>query len=496
MADKSVIIVGAGMAGLSAGCYARMNGYQTRIFEMHNQPGGLCTSWHRQGFTIDGCIHWLMGTKPGSDMHDIWEELGLIQGLQFVYQPEFSRRIAPDGTVISVFTDPDRLEQHLLEISPEDAEPIREFCGVTRRLMGAPMPVGKAPELQTLLDKVRTLVPMLSYLRDMGKYLRVSLEEFAAGFRHPLLRETFTQVMYPKMPVTFLAVTLASMASRDSGYPIGGSLPMARTVEKRYLSLGGEISYRSRVSRILVENDRAVGVRLEDGSEHRADYVISAADGHATIFDMLEGKYVDEEVRRRYESVPVFPAIINVGLGLGRPFSDVPHTVSGISVPLPEPTKIADREHSRLEAHFYNYDPTLAPAGKTVVNVILESDLAYWQELHQDPEAYRAAKEEVAEKVIAGLEPHFPGLASSVEMRDVATPVTYVRYTGNWKGSFEGWLPTTETANKPISKTLPGLDGFYMIGQWVEYGGGLPPAAYQGRHVAQLLCRRDGKRFQ
>ena len=73
MEDKSIIIIGAGIAGLSAGCYGQMNGYHTRIFEMSNSPGGLCTSWQRQGYTIDGCLHWLVGSKPGSSFYRIWD---------------------------------------------------------------------------------------------------------------------------------------------------------------------------------------------------------------------------------------------------------------------------------------------------------------------------------------------------------------------------------------------------------------------------------------
>jgi phytoene dehydrogenase-like protein len=60
---KTLLIIGSGIAGLSAGCYGRMNGYRTRIFEMHDKPGGLCTSWQRNGYTIDGCLHWLVGCR-------------------------------------------------------------------------------------------------------------------------------------------------------------------------------------------------------------------------------------------------------------------------------------------------------------------------------------------------------------------------------------------------------------------------------------------------
>jgi phytoene dehydrogenase-like protein len=77
--DRSIIIIGAGFAGLAAGIYARMNGYNTQIFEMHNLPGGLCTAWERKGYIFDGCIHWLVGSSPKSGMHDLWEETGIWQ---------------------------------------------------------------------------------------------------------------------------------------------------------------------------------------------------------------------------------------------------------------------------------------------------------------------------------------------------------------------------------------------------------------------------------
>ena len=90
--DKSIIIIGAGFAGLAAGIYARMNGYSTQIFETHNLPGGLCTSWKRKGYTFDGCIHWLVGSSPCSGMHDIWEETGISQGRDIIDMDEYMRR--------------------------------------------------------------------------------------------------------------------------------------------------------------------------------------------------------------------------------------------------------------------------------------------------------------------------------------------------------------------------------------------------------------------
>lgn len=297
------------------------------------------------------------------------------------------------------------------------------------------------------------------------------------------------------MSILFMVMTFAWFHQKRAGYILGGSMTLSRAVEKRYLSLGGEISYKSPVAEILLDNDRAVGVRLTDGSEHRADYVISDADGHATVFDMLKGKYVSDEVRYYYEKLPIFSPLIFVSLGVNRLFNDVPETLSGITFEFESPVTTGGKERRWLGVRIHSYDPTLAPQGKTLLTLLINSNYQYWESLRNDISSYKIEKEKTADTVINVLEKRFPGIASQVEMRDVATPVTFRRYTGNWQGSYEGWLPTWETMRMRISKTLPGLDSFYMIGQWVQPGGGLPSGATTGRHVVQMICKRDDKQF-
>jgi phytoene dehydrogenase-like protein len=118
----------------------------------------------------------------------------------------------------------------------------------------------------------------------------------------------------------------------------------------------------------------------------------------------------------------------------------------------------------------------------------------YWKNLkQQDPGRYKEEKEQIARQVIAAVDRRFPGLAEKVEAWDVATPNTWERYTGNWRGSYEGWL--FKDWNARMKKTLPGLENFYMAGQWVEPGGGMPTAIMSGRNVTQLICKKDKKRF-
>jgi phytoene dehydrogenase-like protein len=332
MAEKSITIIGAGMSGLSAGCYGQMNGYRTRIFEMHNKPGGMCTAWKRKGYTI-GTPGWLMGSGPANnDFYRCWEELGALQGRTFIDYEEFARIEGRDGRVLVLYTDIDRLEQHMTELAPEDGEAIAGFAKALRAMTSFKMPLDKAPELNGPFDKLKMIVSMLPYmLGPMGKWMRMTLRDFASELKSPFLREAFgealPEILFSAPDASFVMVlnTLALMHRKAAGYPLGGFLELARAIERRYYDLGGEIHYESRVERILVEadasgrGDRAVGVRLENGSEYRSDIVISAADGHTTIFDMLEGRYTSDQIQSHYDEMPLYPPIIHMALGVTVP---------------------------------------------------------------------------------------------------------------------------------------------------------------------------------
>jgi len=334
----------------------------------------------------------------------------------------------------------------------------------------------------------------------MGTFRRwagTTVRQFVEDLDNPFLREAFPLAFdLPDFPMIAMMMTLACMHNRAAGYPIGGSLPFSRSIEQRYLDLGGEIEYGARVEEILVEENRAVGVRLTSGTEHRSDLVISAADGHATIFDLLGSRYCDETIRGYYEHLPVFPSLLLVGIGIGQTLDGFPDAVDGISFPLCEPITVDGRKLTRLSVQANTFDPSLSPPGKTVLKVLIPSSFERWRKLHEEPDKYRVEKDAVAAEVIRGLEQRFPGLADHVETIDVATPMTWHRYTSNWQGSFEGWLPTPKTLTMRMNKTLPGLYDFFMVGQWVQPGGGLPPAVMSARHAIQIICKEDSKRFK
>jgi phytoene dehydrogenase-like protein len=492
-----IIIIGAGISGLCTGCYGQMNNYTTQIFEMHDKPGGVCTSWKRQGYIVDGCLHSVLGVAPGTSFYHMWQEMGVIQGRHFVHPDQLARIEGPDNQVLNFYTDLDRLEQHLKELAPSDAKVITEFIKNARICTRYDLPVDKAFELFTLGDGIKLVIKFLPLvLRVFRKWSRVSLHDFAQRFSNSFLREAFPLVSgLPDLPIASLLMLLAWSHRRVTGYPVGGSLELARAIEKRYLGLGGRTNYRSRVTKILVENNVAVGIRLDDGTEYRGEIIISAADGHSTIFDLLEGKYLDEKTKGHYEELPLFHPIIHIALGVARSFDEIPPLVTGLNFPIGESVTIGGQAIRRLTMHIYNFDPTLAPEKRTLITVLIPTDYDYWKDLSHDPKRYHAEKKGVGELVTSLVEQRFPGITTQVEMCNVATPITFERYTGNWRGSFEGWEMSTKTFGLRMSKRLPGLSNFYMVGQWVEPGGGLPPAVMSARHVVQVICRKSRRHF-
>jgi phytoene desaturase len=220
--------------------------------------------------------------------------------------------------------------------------------------------------------------------------------------------------------------------------------------------------------------------------------VVSAADGYSTIFNMPGGRYVNEKIEKRYRNWKLIRPMVMASFGVAREFMSEPWMSI---IMLERPFAVGNQPIGGIMIRIFNYSGRFAPPGKTVVQVSFETEWDFWNELQKDRPRYDAEKERVAAELLERLEAHYPGISSQVEMTDVATPYTAWRYTLNHQGAYMGWLPTPEVITKRVERTLPGLTNFYMAGQWVMPGGGVPPCLYSGQHVVQLLCHREGKPF-
>jgi phytoene dehydrogenase-like protein len=486
---KRVAIVGAGVAGLSTGCYARMNGFESAIYEMHPLPGGVCTSWNRGVYTFDHCLHWVLGSNRGSSLYPIFQELGVAQEVRFHHTDRF-RRIDARGRTLVVYTDLDRLEGELLRLFPEEESAIRRFLKLVRFYTRFRPPLDADFGSFRLADMLK----MLPYLPSFNRLRKSTIEEFLGMFRSPDLREMLSQMFKVEgMPAIMAVMPLAYFHNREGGYPLGGSLRFARAIEKRFTELGGTVHYSRRVRRIVVEDGTAVALELDTGERVPADIVVSAADGRMTLYELLGGRYLTPELSALYENPHLWPPLISISLGVNR---DLSGEVEINSFRLEKPIHIAGRAVEWMGFFHYCHDPSFAPPGKSVLELQIETDYDYWRRLYRQPAEYRAEKRRVLDACLRQLEARLAGISSQVEVSDVATPVTWERYTGNWRGSYQGWLPSVQLFGKFLPRQLPGLQGFYMTGQWTSPGGGVPMCMSQARRLLKHICAREQRPFK
>jgi phytoene dehydrogenase-like protein len=275
--EKSVIIVGAGIAGLSAGCYSRMNGLKTTIFELHSIPGGLCTAWKRKGYTFDISMHLVTGSIKGAHKQ-MWRELGIIDAIKFHVHDHYTLIDGGENKLLYK-TDKKNVEDQMMAISRRDAVLIRKFIKMIYGPDILDAASLKPVELRSVIDKIKVLPKILPLLKYFITESKNTLQDFAASFNDPFLKEAVRFIAdgpgwpMPHYPMLALAGFINSTVTK-SGVPLGGSQAVAYKIAELYEKSGGQFRYKSYVKDLLIKDNRVYGVRLNDRTEHQADYVI------------------------------------------------------------------------------------------------------------------------------------------------------------------------------------------------------------------------------
>lgn len=489
--EKSVIIIGSGLGGLSAGIYGQMNGFKTHIYEMHSRAGGQCASWRRSGYTFDVCIHHLMGCSSKSKINKLWSDLGATD-TPLVYPKECVGVTDLNGKLFRDYYDLDELEDHLNKLSPRDSAVIHEYVESIRQLAAHDM-MG-----QMVVDGIKGVIRNIPDVLKNLKWFKTTMADYAKRFSDPFLQKCFPLLVYsmPSVPVFVHLMRHASGYNGDIAWPVGASAAFIDSIVKRYINLGGSITYGQKVTKILVKDGKAIGVRLENGEEEFADIVISNADGRKTLLEMLDGQYLNDKLKGFCaEPDDETNWAVHVFLGVNRDLSAEP---SSLILLLDQPVTIAGHELSALELQIYGFDKSMAPEGKGVIKVELVSSYSYWKTLSENKQDYENEKQKVAQQVISILEKHFNGISGQVEVVDVPTLLTWERFMGGTHGF----------ANTPKKKidiigsifnnkemTIPDLDHFYFVGVWATSAGATFVNALSGKKAIQKICKKERIKF-
>ena len=492
MERKTIVIIGAGVSGLTAGIYAEQNGFHAIILEKNPSVGGLCTGWYRKGHYLDGCIHWLTGTKDGNDLNEMWKNVGALGDDINVLQLDSWGHFNYQGTDVTLWRDLDRAEKEWIEISPEDKKEIKHFFKMVRDIESIDLPLDVPVSMMKPHKVIKLGLDVLNVWPSYLMTMKMSCEKYAKRFKSPAIRWAITHAQPGAGNLYSMLFCYATVASGNGGIPEGGSKPMVERMKNRFLSLGGTLKLNADVSHILKRKKTVVGVILKDGTKVYGDYVISAVDPNFTVSHLLLQQYKVNKLNERFYDLKRHPAPSCCLLYFLADNNDIPAPYSFDC----EPFYLGGSYIDHITIRNHNYDEkTFVKDGKTIISVLLDQyseNYDYWNTLYKtDRNAYNRKKQEIATIVRGRIIAKFPQFKDNLQVLDVCTPKTLNRYTNASRGAYMGFLFTHKDGMFTHNGRIPGLRNFLMAGQWMQCPGGLPLALAEGKFAIQRICKKE-----
>lgn len=489
---KKVIIVGAGIAGLTAGIYARHSGFEVTIYESHTIPGGASTSWRRKGYLFEGGMHWLTGSSPKAPLNKLWREVGALNDNVRILNRDPFYVFEHRGQTAYLYRDIEKLKRHFLEISPADRREITLLCRDLGKFGKIQMPITDIKGVKVNNKSsmpLSILINMVPAIPRMAFYSKQTSKTYSERFKSPLLRLLLQSIVGQETNAVGLLFTLSTIISGDGGYPEGGSLGMASRMAQCFEELGGYIQYGKLVSKVVVENNVACGVRI-DGERITADAVIVTQDTLCAIDNLFDTPLCEKwAVDMRENTIPMLDTFIS--LGIETDLSDHPESML---FTLDEPLVCAGVPESVIGFNNYSAFKSYAPDGCTALTVAIGGDsYDFWKKCRENG-TYESEKQKLAEAYIKILSDKIPRIVGKIAVWDVATPLTYERYLHSYKGS---WMTVMGKGGQKSYPSKPeSIKNIYFAGQRLMAPGGLPVAAETGRKAVQYLCKDTDTVFQ
>lgn len=477
-----ILIIGGGVAGLSAGIYAQMNGHHAIICEKHAVAGGNLTGWNRGEYHIDNCIHWLTGTNPATREYRIWKDLGALGDGIDLHRTEILYTCERDGQTVSLYRDLDKTEREMLALSPRDERVIRSFFKTVRAIQGH---VGIAGEHHD--QKIKPLAK-LTTLPGIIKHHWMSTEELANRLQHPLLRDFMTGLIGKQFSSFALAVIVATFCGANGDIPKGSSCAMLSRIAARFKALGGELLLKKEAASIHHENGYASAVTFTDGSEIKADFVIITSDPAMAYKTFLAAK-MPQELEREYARADMH-RFSSYHCALACDASELPFHGDFI---FEIPQEYRERLHTdRLVVREFSHEKDFAPKGKALLQTLTlcgEEDARAFIQLRADKKAYAEKKRGIAADVVEIITRKFPSLAGKLKALDVWTPATYQRYIGSEVGSWMSFILPPRRIPRTLDNRAKPLKNVVFATQWLRAPGGLPIAASEGKRAMDRVLK-------
>ncbi len=478
MQEKSLIIIGGGISGLSAGITWALNHDVKEdpvlIIERNPKTGGFVTSYEREDFWFDTC-------QMLPNISDLLNFLGVeieLKRFKGYYMRIFN--VNPETDKVNLLELPsgtENFKKYLMEKYPSNAPQIEKFLDYSREMY---LELFKLKVEPKFVDILKVLFACPKILKNGSKTFSEYFNQF--NISEPDVQEIFNVFAeFAALPSERVAaiVPISAMNSLLDGTfrTVGPFIEFTKALEDRYKALGGELMLKSEVEKVLIEGDQVKGVELKGGQKILADYVINTADTKQLMEKMVGMdilRNLDAKYAKKVEEVKMSTSSMNVSLGLD---DKIDLEALGLDCGYNVLTTGGDSYDRLFDAyekgeigfndqrfHMGVICPSLTTGGRPNISIrITPMQLGNWETLRQDDrKKYNEEKEKWANFFITKVEKYMiPELSKHILVTDVSTPATYKRYSGSPTGSIYEMAPYTDNFGRTRLKMRTPVKGLF-----------------------------------
>lgn len=506
-----VIVVGAGISGLTSAALLSRAGFSVGVFEMDSRPGGYLAGFRRKDFRFDSAIHWLNQCGPEGLVTRVFDFIGNDHPIALP-QPNIKRYIG--DTYNYLLTDkPDDLKQELITLFPHEKKGIQRFFKDAKQLGAAfkDLPAfSRSLETMSWFEIITFQMKRLSFALVFLKHIRFTGAEGTVKglqryFKDPKLLKIFgseEELLSALVPIGW-----AYYGDYQSP-PKGGSQVFPEWLVHATESMGNDVFYQCKVEKIELTNGRATGISLQRKGETfrvQAKHIIAACDVETLYERMLPPTAIPAELKTKLRNAQLYSSAVTISIGLDCPVEKLGLDDAMLFIVRDD---VQRTEHNAGDPHKAGIsvlapsfrDPSLAPPGKGTMTIYcyatFDQDDKWKTEIDKHGnlkrgDAYKTFKQEFADILIKRVSKKIGhDVHAHIEYCDIATPITHWRYTGNRAGSLMGARPGKANMQAGIAGHKTPVKNLWLGGHWAELGGGVPIAVKSGMNAALLVIKQ------
>ena len=481
--NKDIIVIGAGIAGLNVGIELLQKGHKVTIIEKNDNVGGLCSGYDVNGFYIDACIHWLMGTQKDNQLYRLWNNIDAFNDEVKIIRLENFVTIDYQETKIKVGRDLEKTRLEWLAIAPEDKRNINKFFSIVKAFEKLMKYALKCKTKKSFTDLLKVVFKSPSIIKS----LNMSREEYAKRFKNPALRFAITNMMtgYNNMFFLFDVYSLFSQGNAD--VPSGGAKYMVERIKNKFVSLGGNLLLNEEVIDLEMNNDKIAALKTNQNHIFYPDIVVATSDPRYIIKNLLNDEYKINKLIKADKRINKNPisSCFNVYVTIEGDIS----SLDGPTLININPIQVGASQIDYLLIRPYNFDPNYFVKGdKTVVSLFVDQnhlDYHYYSLLNKE-ELKKVEKQNI-DAFINALTDKYPEYKGRVNYLTHFGPIELENRTNTSYGALQSYSLTDLKSFYLAEGRIKGIKNLYCCGQWTRCIGGTPTALLTSHQIARKI---------